>query len=313
MRSGTRTCSGRCAVRARRASASSPGSCCGRFPPASRRRCTSSCPRARRGGSRLAGVGARRRGRARREPADRGRRRASVRRLPRAACRCRRSSSSASAAASLEELPTARSSAGWPRPARATARTCRSIAPASSPAPEMLASVGDAAGASSTSRRWAAPTTASADATAFAHRDARFCLRWPAAIPRGSSRRSRASTGPAASTRTSRSPTAIAGTRRITSATATGCWDCASDTTRGGVLVLALAMTDYERATTSTTLGSLPEPIRGAVVTKAESLQLTVADDAQAFLTHSRQAEANRDAGAACSAATPTESTTPRS
>ena len=48
-------------------------------------------------------------------------------------------------------------------------------------------------------------------------------------------------------------------------------------------------MSEYERATTSMTLGSLPEPIRAAVRAKAESLQLTVADDAPAFLTHSRK------------------------
>jgi hypothetical protein len=48
-------------------------------------------------------------------------------------------------------------------------------------------------------------------------------------------------------------------------------------------------MSDYERATTSTTLGALPEPIRAAVRAKAEGLQLTVADDAPAFLTHSRR------------------------
>jgi hypothetical protein len=48
-------------------------------------------------------------------------------------------------------------------------------------------------------------------------------------------------------------------------------------------------MSDYERATTSMTLGSLPEPLRAAVRAKAESLLLTVADDAPAFLTHSRK------------------------
>jgi hypothetical protein len=48
-------------------------------------------------------------------------------------------------------------------------------------------------------------------------------------------------------------------------------------------------MSDYDRSTTSMTLGSLPEPIRSAVRAKAESLQLTVADDAPAFLTHSRK------------------------
>jgi hypothetical protein len=46
-------------------------------------------------------------------------------------------------------------------------------------------------------------------------------------------------------------------------------------------------MSDYDRSTTSMTLGSLPEPIRSAVRAKAESLQLTVAEDAPAFLTHS--------------------------
>jgi hypothetical protein len=46
-------------------------------------------------------------------------------------------------------------------------------------------------------------------------------------------------------------------------------------------------MSDYDRSTTSHTLGSLPEPIRTAIRDKAESLQLTVADDAPAYLTHS--------------------------
>ena len=48
-------------------------------------------------------------------------------------------------------------------------------------------------------------------------------------------------------------------------------------------------MSEYERATTSMTLGSLPEPFRAAVRAKAEALQLTIADDAPAFLTHSRK------------------------
>ena len=48
-------------------------------------------------------------------------------------------------------------------------------------------------------------------------------------------------------------------------------------------------MSDYERATTSMTLGSLPEPIRAAVRAKADTFHLTVADDAPAFLTHSRK------------------------
>jgi hypothetical protein len=46
-------------------------------------------------------------------------------------------------------------------------------------------------------------------------------------------------------------------------------------------------MSDYARSTTSATLASLPEPIRGAIKAKAEALLLTVADDAPAFLTHS--------------------------
>jgi hypothetical protein len=46
---------------------------------------------------------------------------------------------------------------------------------------------------------------------------------------------------------------------------------------------------DYSRSTTSATLATLPEQIRGAVRAKAESLQLTVSDDAPAFLTQSRR------------------------
>ena len=53
--------------------------------------------------------------------------------------------------------------------------------------------------------------------------------------------------------------------------------------------ILAAAMSHYERSTTSMTLATLPEPLRGAIRDKAEALHLTVADDAQAFLTHSRQ------------------------
>ena len=48
-------------------------------------------------------------------------------------------------------------------------------------------------------------------------------------------------------------------------------------------------MSDYERSTTTMTLATLPEPIRAAIRAKADSLQLTVAEDAQAFLTHSRR------------------------
>jgi len=46
---------------------------------------------------------------------------------------------------------------------------------------------------------------------------------------------------------------------------------------------------DYERSTTSTSLDGLPEPIRAAVLAQAEVTQLTLAEDAQAFLTRSRR------------------------
>jgi hypothetical protein len=46
-------------------------------------------------------------------------------------------------------------------------------------------------------------------------------------------------------------------------------------------------MSDYSRSTTAATLGTLPEPLRSTLKTKAEALQLTVADDAPAYLTHS--------------------------
>jgi hypothetical protein len=49
------------------------------------------------------------------------------------------------------------------------------------------------------------------------------------------------------------------------------------------------AVADYERSTTSTSLDGLPEPIRAAVLARAEDSQLTLAEDAQAFLTHSRR------------------------
>jgi hypothetical protein len=48
-------------------------------------------------------------------------------------------------------------------------------------------------------------------------------------------------------------------------------------------------MSHYERSTTAMTLATLPEPLRGAIAEEAEALHLTVADDARAFLTHSRQ------------------------
>jgi hypothetical protein len=50
-------------------------------------------------------------------------------------------------------------------------------------------------------------------------------------------------------------------------------------------------MSNYERSTTSMTLATLPEPLRSAIADEAEALHLTVADDAQAFLTHSRKAK----------------------
>jgi hypothetical protein len=45
----------------------------------------------------------------------------------------------------------------------------------------------------------------------------------------------------------------------------------------------------YERSTTSTALDGLPDSIRGAVRAQAEASQITVATDAPAFLTRSRQ------------------------
>jgi hypothetical protein len=46
---------------------------------------------------------------------------------------------------------------------------------------------------------------------------------------------------------------------------------------------------DYERSTTRTSIDALPEPIRGAVLARTEAAQITLADDAQVFLTHSRR------------------------
>ena len=48
-------------------------------------------------------------------------------------------------------------------------------------------------------------------------------------------------------------------------------------------------MGDYERSTSSSTLAALPEAIRAAVLERADAVQLTLADDAPAFLTHSRK------------------------
>jgi hypothetical protein len=48
-------------------------------------------------------------------------------------------------------------------------------------------------------------------------------------------------------------------------------------------------MSHYDRSTTAMTLATLPEPIRTQIIDEAEALHLTVAPDAQAFLTLSRQ------------------------
>src|SRR5262249_40773222 len=49
------------------------------------------------------------------------------------------------------------------------------------------------------------------------------------------------------------------------------------------------AVADYERSTRSTSLDRLPDPIRAAVLAHGDASQLTLADDAPAFLTHSRR------------------------
>jgi hypothetical protein len=46
---------------------------------------------------------------------------------------------------------------------------------------------------------------------------------------------------------------------------------------------------DYERSTTSTTLGRLPEPLQGAIRARIESASLTVPTDAAAFVTLSKR------------------------
>jgi hypothetical protein len=48
-------------------------------------------------------------------------------------------------------------------------------------------------------------------------------------------------------------------------------------------------MADYQRSTTAATLASLPEPVRSAIRERAAATQLTLADDAPAYLTHSRR------------------------
>jgi len=48
-------------------------------------------------------------------------------------------------------------------------------------------------------------------------------------------------------------------------------------------------MADYEHSTTATMLGALPEPVRAAVVERATATQLTLPQDAPAYLTRSRR------------------------
>ena len=51
-------------------------------------------------------------------------------------------------------------------------------------------------------------------------------------------------------------------------------------------------MAEYERSTTSTSLDRLPAPIRAAVLARSEASQLTIADDAAAFLTQAPPSQA---------------------
>jgi hypothetical protein len=48
-------------------------------------------------------------------------------------------------------------------------------------------------------------------------------------------------------------------------------------------------MADYERETTATTLGGLPDPVRKTMLERADATQLTLSADAPGFLTHSRR------------------------
>jgi hypothetical protein len=48
-------------------------------------------------------------------------------------------------------------------------------------------------------------------------------------------------------------------------------------------------MPDYERSTRATTLAALPEPIQAALLARASASQLTIDDDAPAYVTHSRR------------------------
>lgn len=48
-------------------------------------------------------------------------------------------------------------------------------------------------------------------------------------------------------------------------------------------------MPDYERSTTATTLRALPDPVRDALTERAAAAQLTLPEDAAAYLTRSRR------------------------
>jgi hypothetical protein len=48
-------------------------------------------------------------------------------------------------------------------------------------------------------------------------------------------------------------------------------------------------MADYERSTTAMTLGALPDPVREALLEHASASQLTLDQDAPAFVTRSRR------------------------
>lgn len=48
-------------------------------------------------------------------------------------------------------------------------------------------------------------------------------------------------------------------------------------------------MPDYERSTTATTLGAMPDPVREPLVKRATTAQMTLDGDAPAFLTRSRR------------------------
>jgi hypothetical protein len=49
------------------------------------------------------------------------------------------------------------------------------------------------------------------------------------------------------------------------------------------------AMSDYDRSTTATTLERLPEPLRAAVLERAEAALLTLPPGSRAFLTHNKR------------------------